>query len=262
MASLKDYVDMNAARRRGVEGDVNLTVIDGDGMFNAGDEPHYIECGLSAIDLITRTLHHVGKKTSDVTSLLDFGCGYGRVLRWLKATFPAARLMAVDTDPRAVSEVAKTFDVDARSIERRWGNVPHEAFDLVWVGSLFTHLSQGDSLELLRLLRERLSKNGVLAATMHGRLVVARLRSGERAYGLSPDGINKVLIEYDAHGYGFSSYSNMPNYGISVCNLGALERLVENSGLYITEFVERGWVKHQDFFSCCASSVSAEQRRA
>ena len=48
---------------------------------------------------------------NDVRTILDFACGYGRVLKFLKARFPTANIAASDIDPEALNFCRRAFFV-------------------------------------------------------------------------------------------------------------------------------------------------------
>src|SRR5207244_10823260 len=56
----------------------------------------YAERGRNVIALIEETLAAAGKKIEDFERWLDFGCGYGRVLRFLLERVPPERVSASD----------------------------------------------------------------------------------------------------------------------------------------------------------------------
>lgn len=74
------------------------------------------------------------------SSILDFGCGYGRVTRHLVHMFKSVTVM--DIDPKMLEFAKSEFSLDgclsAPSLEAaRW---PDRAFDVVFSFSVFTHL--------------------------------------------------------------------------------------------------------------------------
>jgi hypothetical protein len=99
-------------------------------------------------------------------------------------------------------------------------------------------------------LHRRLQAGGFLAFTTHGRYVVDRIGSGEKTYGAANAGM-QVVIDYDKVGYGFAPYQGMPHYGISATRVRNVDDMLAEAKLRALTYVERGWVKHQDFFSCC-----------
>lgn len=225
--------------------DLVTDIASGDGMFS-GNATHYFKVGRSAITCLELALKCASKKKADITSVLDFGCGFGRVTRWLVSAFPHAEIVAMDVDRRAVDAVSKLLRISAYAIDRQWETVPRVRFDLIWCGSLFTHLDRQTSEQLFSLLCDRLHRGGVLATTTHGTYVAERLRQGKATYTLSADAIDGLLGDYDRSGYGYRPYTSTVENGISVCKpytileMGSAERLTP------LLFAERGWMRHQD----------------
>ncbi len=79
-------------------------------------------------------------------------------------------------------------------------------YDLIWSGSLLTHLSEGQYIEFLGLFAGLLAPGGVFVATTHGRHVAARLRAGTHTYKLAPESLPGVVAQYDATGFGYADY--------------------------------------------------------
>lgn len=229
----------------------NSGIVKGDGMLgkdiSLATMEHYFIIGRSSIDLIIAAMEKVGMDKGDARTVLDFGCGYGRVIRWLKGYFSEAAISGYDIDRNAISQVGEFFGVDAFQIDAEWTNIPDKKFDIIWVGSVFTHLNEEKFLRLMKLLTGLLNDNGIICFTTHGNLVVHRLRTRERNYNLADDVIAGVIDQYDRSGYGYSDYSNYPGYGISINNLSKLDEILEKSGLKKIQFVDHGWAKHQDF---------------
>ena len=102
-------------------------------------------------------------------SVLDFGCGAGRVLRNFEAESAVASFAGCDIDARSIEWLHEHLPwIDARLVDEAppapW---PDDSFDLIYALSVFTHLTDhwaGWLLELHRLLRP----NGVLIATFLG----------------------------------------------------------------------------------------------
>ncbi len=117
-----------------------------------------------------RALAGIGRKLPEFRSILDFGAGCGRVLRWLEELTPAARIVGVDVDAPAVRWCRRHLPyVDVRKTSPL-PPLPFAdgAFDLVYSHSVFTHLDENYQdrwlSELARIVRER----GVVLATVNG----------------------------------------------------------------------------------------------
>lgn len=90
--------------------------------------------------------------------ILDFGGGYGRVGRFLSAAFPGAKRLVSDPKPSAVDFQIKHFG--ALSDDQ-------QPVDLIFAGSVFTHLPEVEFQSTLRSLLGRLTRTGILVLTLH-----------------------------------------------------------------------------------------------
>ena len=91
-----------------------------------------------------------------------------------------------------------------------------EKFDLIWCGSLVTHLSEEATADLLKFFYDHLLPNGLCIFTTHGRLSAELIRTNAETYGLTVDAQQQVLSQFYANGYGYTDYSKQPGYGISL----------------------------------------------
>ena len=77
---------------------------------------------------------------SDGTSILDVGCGFGGTSEMLAATFPAAKICALNIDPRQI-EKARQRDADGRITY-----VIGDACDMVFEDASFDRLIAVESV--------------------------------------------------------------------------------------------------------------------
>lgn len=227
----------------------------GDGMY-AGSGEQYFRAGLSALDCVDKVLRSAGVER--IADVLDLPSGYGRELRFFALRFPGATFTACDIQPGAVAFCAREFgalpvvsrpNLDEVSFERK--------FDLVWCGSLVTHLDADSTAELLRLFARHLKEGGVAAFTFHGDHVLRRIRDEGEAYELDPETIPGLTARYVEYGHAYQDYPRGlgyftfhpegRGYGISLTSPDWLRRqLAEIGGLEEVYFEERGWAGHQD----------------
>jgi SAM-dependent methyltransferase len=245
-SQLQEIIRANPDFIAGLKQGLATGVAAGDGMYS-GDPAYYLRCGRSALDVISVAIERAGRKQEEFDAVLDFACGFGRVTRWLIAAFPAARVEGMDTNLKSVNAVRGLYGIPVHHIERDWGNVPEDQFDLIWVGSLFTHLSEEKSDHLLALMRRLLKPGGILAATTHGEYVVNRIETREKTYNLQEEAIEQILSQYRARQYGFSGYDYNPEYGISIATPAKIIEMARRAQLQPLAFIDRGWVQHQDF---------------
>ncbi len=177
-----------------------------------------------------------------------------RVLRWLCAAFPQAQIVAADANAKAVAAVRQLFDVTSFTLDLSLKENIGSNFDLIWVGSLATHLPEDSLVALLGRLNSLLSSNGLLVVTMHGSYVADRIARAEKTYGLDPDGRMSLISAYQNNGYGFSAYPKQQSYGIAVCTASKLMSLLESARIHPILYQERGWARHQD----CVAGVKTK----
>ena len=106
------------------------------------------------------------RQTPDPKTILDLPCGYGRVLRLLRAAFPDAAITASDLDRGGVRFCEQTFGVEGAFSQRQLDDLSlGHTYELVWCGSLLTHLPEEDARAALRALVRHLAPGG--AAGLH-----------------------------------------------------------------------------------------------
>lgn len=171
--------------------------------------------------------------------ILDLPSGYGRVLRFLRAAYPAAEIYAGEISAEAVQFCAKNFNaIPALSNSDFELDIP-DNFDVIWVGSLLTHLPEHRATRFLTRMSQYLAQDGVLIVTTHGNAIRDRIRKGER-FGVDHD---TLLAGHRDGGYGFSVYPNMSDYGVS---LVAQDWYAQQApgGLVLASYIEQGWAGH------------------
>lgn len=146
--------------------------------------------------------------------VLDFGCGWGRILRFFMRDVARENLFGVDVMPLAIELCRKT---------NPWGqfsqvpalppsDLPAEKFDLVYLYSVFSHLSEDAHDKWLTEFRRVLKPGGLLMATTRPRGYIvscetSRQRGGpglhEAARGAFV-GTDEWLARYDRGEYCYS----------------------------------------------------------
>lgn len=218
-------------------------------MFRT-DPGRYFRWGMEALRCIRLAMLAAGRES--VTSILDFASGHGRVLRVLKAAFPEARITACDLDRDAVDFCARLFGAtpvysseDLRQIRL------DGTFDLIWCGSLLTHVNQDCWVALLELFNSVLAPDGILLFTTHGRRIAYLLREQSLDVGLPGELVDGTLKDYERDGFGYRDYVTQRNYGISLASPSWVCRQLERlSSLRLLTYTEAGWYYHQDAVGC------------
>ncbi|MEO9112709.1 MAG: class I SAM-dependent methyltransferase [Lacunisphaera sp.] len=226
---------------------VSREIAPGDEMF-FGNEDHYFDVGVSALHVIETALFAARMDRSVIKTVLDLPCGFGRVTRFLKQAFPQARLTACDLNREGVDFCAKAFGATPVMSDVEVGQIPPLGkYDLIWCGSLLTHLSEEKITAFIQLFQRSLQPNGILVFTSHGRRSAAELAEGKHQYGLNHQQIETLLASYRQRGFAYVDYSGQADYGISLIQPSfILAHIVENSTWQLLGYHETGWDKRQD----------------
>ena len=147
---------------------------------------------------------------------LDFGCGYGRVVRFAVAQTKDLAITAVDIDPRAVEFVGDTFGVNTATSSHRPDHFAvMQKQTLVTAQSVFSHLPQSSFEGWLKTLWDRVAAGGVLAVSSND-------------LGALPDGLDGVSADEVSSGFVFERHSESDD-------------LLED--LYGTTWVSEPWMR-------------------
>lgn len=216
---------------------------------------NYLRAARSAMDVIEAALGEVGRGYQDIHSCLDFGCGHGRVLRLLQQRIPAAGITACDLDEEGVRFCAAEFG--ARPLRSDWDiqKIDLATYDLIWSGSVFTHLDRDNCDQLLERLGSSLNEGGLLVFSMHGEFSLGHLEHlYEQEYAPEAEAIRR---EVEAHGISFRHYETRwgefeGTYGMTWHTAEYLRQRAESlsdNTLRLAFFRPQGWDHHHDIIA-------------
>jgi SAM-dependent methyltransferase len=132
--------------------------------------PDFIKCGSQNYGHLVQTLSSVfGRTFDDFDSVLDWGCGCGRALRYVSAKH-RVKLTGVDIDAPTIAWCKTAFPGCSFHAINLSPPLPleSESFDLIYGISIFTHLREHDQYAWLEELRRVSRPGGVLLLSIHG----------------------------------------------------------------------------------------------
>jgi len=223
-----------------------------DEMFT-GDREAYFSTGRSALHCINVSLMAAGIEAARIRTILDLPCGHGRVLRYLRETFPSAEITACDVKRDAVDYCAKTFGARALYSDEDVENirVAPNSFDLIWVGSLLTHLRADRWLDFLSLFERALRLHGLLIFSAHGREAFRRTAEDTFDYGVGGTAKDAILFGYQRFGFGYADYVSSKTLGHSLSRPDwVLQEIAKFPRLRVVHFAETAWDNHHDIYAC------------
>jgi len=222
-------------------------------MLRAHGQEHYFRAGQSALECIQKALDAASISPQRIKRVLDLPCGHGRVLRYLKAALPTAEITACDLLRDGVDFCSSMLGATALYSCDEPEDIPLEpgSFDLIWVGSLFTHLDSALWPRFLAVFRNALCPGGVLVFTTHGRNAYQFLIGGTY-HSLSHRQETLLAYRYERTGFSYTKYSGSESYyGHSQSHPAwVIHQLTAVGGLRLVNLSENAWDQHQDVFTC------------
>lgn len=245
--------------------EMDMTISPNDHMLTANKEA-YKRTSLSALRCVQNAVKSINKPSESVKNILDFGCGYGRVLRAIKAGYPEATITACDLMEDAVKFCEETFGaVPVRGYQDLDRIELNEKYDVIWVGSVFTHLPAERWTEFIAFFERNLAPNGLLVFTVHGRTALWVFENHTlHKSRMSKEDFEIIKQNYKNNGYSFFSYSSQHKkslskigievstnaYGLSFTRPDWLcAYLLKFEKFFLSYYSEGGWGRNHDVVS-------------
>jgi len=159
--------------------------------FFTSDEEYFASY---KIDIVHRMIQ------GPVTRILEFGCGIGRNIPFLKAAFPNASICGSDLAPASL-EIARNENKEVDFFLEDNNEPEMGAFDLIVVAGVFHHIPPNLRSDVFNSLYERLSLNGRIIIFEHNpfnpitRRIVSNCPYDEDAILLKPSEVRKHLTK-------------------------------------------------------------------
>jgi SAM-dependent methyltransferase len=151
-------------------------------VAGTADVGWFLRSGARDAEAITGLLEEAGTELSRVDSMLDFGCGCGRIARHWR-TLEHVAFEGVDRNPRLIAWCRENLPFGRFAVNELEPPLEHAAssFDVVYAFSVFTHFPEPLQKAWLAELRRVLRPGGHLLFTTHGERDLGALAPSERA---------------------------------------------------------------------------------
>jgi SAM-dependent methyltransferase len=212
---------------------------------SAGAAETYVHVGRSAVAACEQSLAAVGRTWKDVGSALDFGCGHGRVARHLAVALSmsgAPRLTVTDLDAEAVRFVAAQFSARGVISERPLAQLEVGRHDLVWAGSVATHLPEATWMDWIALVARSLNPGGLFVFTSHAPECLDRDFNDEWVQARPS---LRADLERSGYAYVPYRYTSGGEYGLTAQTTDRLDHDLTVLGLRRVLHLPTGW-EYQD----------------
>ena len=130
----------------------------------------FLKTGKQNTEDIRVALTQVDRDLDSFQSVLDFGCGCGRTLRWFVERGQSWQLHGTDIDSQAISWCRNNLAPVSFGVNKPTPPLEYsdDLFDLVLAISVFTHLDQDHQFRWLTEFSRILRPNGILLLTVRG----------------------------------------------------------------------------------------------
>ena len=147
------------------------------------------------------------KKPLSAARILDFGCGYGRLVRLMYFHQDPASVFGCDPWENSIILCEQSgLTANISKSDYLPDNLPYEdqSFDFIYAFSVFTHLSERATRQCLAVLRRKIKNDGVLVITVRPTEYWKHLRR------LGHSDMDALEAEHRRRGFSFKPHDRAP----------------------------------------------------
>lgn len=204
------------------------------------DVQWFIESGRMTAESIVNTLKKNKLDIDEFNSILDFGCGCGRIIRHWGSVLSNVEIYGTDNNPKLIAWCKKHLPFAHFSTNKNQQKLKYRdgKFDFIYAISVFTHLTELGNLFWIKELSRVLKHGGYLLITTHGEYYLPQMTPEERDRFLA----HKLVVRQE----------NI--MGMNICaTFHPLEYVYKEftkNGLTVIDFIPQGAIgtPHQDIF--------------
>ncbi len=206
----------------------------------APDLPEFLWTGLADMDLIMTHYEKVANHTNvERPTVLDFGCGCGRMVRFL-INYPTLKTIhACEVNPDHVNWCRDNLRNVQASRCNALPPLPYRdrMFDFIYGLSVFTHLPEDNATKWLSEMRRVLKPDGILIVTIHGLAALNTIKNSavhQKLFNLDSDVVNKTIEHFQEEPFVFYKYDP---YTIKIAKAGS-----EYGNVFIhPDYIYKNW---------------------
>jgi len=198
-------------------------------VTNSKEVSWFLHTGDICVESILYIFEKNGHRLEDFNTVLDFGCGCGRVLRHWKSV-KGPKYYGTDYNPDLIAWCQRKLGGLAEFKTNKLSpplDYQNEKFEFIYAISVFTHLTEDLLFTWMQELSRVLKKGGLLLVTLHGE---------SRLYELTPEeqrrfNAGQLVVKYKEVA------------GTNYCGAYHPESYVRNQlsgGFEVLDFVPRG----------------------
>jgi cyclopropane fatty-acyl-phospholipid synthase-like methyltransferase len=146
--------------------------------------PDFVASGWHTFSIFEQALAGVGRDIRSAQTILDFGCGCGRVVRACSQLLPEARIFGTDIDAEAIQWLTENYQRFGKfSVNGPLPPLDFDSgwFDLIYGISVFTHLPEEMQNAWLAELNRISRPGGMVLLTIYAEQQYSLLNASNRA---------------------------------------------------------------------------------
>jgi SAM-dependent methyltransferase len=174
---------------------------------NQNGAQSYNQVGTAVVQILGESIEICNRQWNGLDKVLEVDCNYGRIIRQLVTKIDPSRVYGCDILEEGPKFCATEFKINALppTFDENFPKVP--TFDLVYLLSVFTHLSDSVITLLLRDIDKSMNPGAVLMFSTHGPISASKVE----IYGSSwVDKKDKIRKAMDESGSYFEEYHTAP----------------------------------------------------
>ncbi len=167
------------------------------------DRASFFWSGRESVRELERTLAIAGRSLDSFESILDFGCGCGRMLLWMEELGRARALHGTDIDAEAIEWCRAHLPYARVMVNDADPPLPYPdgAFDLVFNHSVFTHIDEHRQDSWLAELQRVTRPGALLVLSTHGETAL-------------PEDVWAIRDQVERDGIAFVDHTSPPGNGL------------------------------------------------
>jgi len=194
--------------------------------------------------------------TKDCVKVLDFGCGCGRMTRFLRA-IPWLKVHGTDVNPALAEWCRRNLDRVRTEVNKPIPPLAYSSmeFKLVYSCSIFTHLPELSALQWLGEIQRILAPKGIAILTTHGYMALDIISSSElhqQMFNVTSVAATDIRSRLASEGFIYLRYGDETlsvakagnDYGNSFTHENYIRSKWASFGFQVLEYIPggmRGW---------------------
>ena len=206
-------------------------------MHEEGKTQVYFEVGKRALEICAPYLD-----PRQNPRILDFPCGYGRVMRYFRNFYPNAEIFGCELDSRMLDFCEENFNSHRIQADDNLNVDLPTDLDLIFSGSLLTHFDEHQWDKFFSICEPSLKIGGHLIFTTHGRIHAKMASIQHPLFGNLID-TKALYSDYLKTGFSFLPYDpKWPTFGLSLSSpQKVMEKISKLSNLKLVHMGEGEW---------------------